>query len=152
MRTLDLTPLLKSTIGFDQMNRVFENAVGNKDVSYPPYNIEKISEDDYRITMALAGFAEDDLTIELDNGVLAISAEGNDEEADDDRFLHRGIAKRAFQRHFRLADTIKVLGAQFKNGLLMVDLQREIPEHLKPRKIEINKTASVQKIADNDAA
>ena len=152
MRTLDLSPLLKSTIGFDQMNRIFENAVGNKDISYPPYNIEKISEDDYRITMALAGFSEEDLNIELDNGVLAISADGSEEEVDEDRFLHRGIAKRAFQRHFRLADTIKVLGAQFKNGLLMIDLQREIPEHLKPRKIEINKTAKVKKIADNDAA
>ena len=111
MRALDLTPLLKSTIGFDQMSRIFENAIGNNDVSYPPYNIEKINDDDYRITMALAGFNEDDLNIELDNGVLAITADGNDEEVDSDRFLHRGIAKRAFTRHFRLADTIKVLGA-----------------------------------------
>ena len=153
MRTLDFSPLLKSTIGFDQMNRIFENAVGNNDISYPPYNIEKIDEDDYRITMALAGFSESDLNIELDNGVLTISAEGaEEEEIENDRFLHRGIAKRAFKRLFRLADTIKVLGAQFENGLLMVDLQREVPEHLKPRTIKINKTAEIKKLVDEDAA
>lgn len=153
MRALDLSPLLKSTIGFDQMNRIFENAAGNNDVSYPPYNIEKINEDDYRITMALAGFVEDDLKIELDSGVLAISADGTDEDVDTERFLHRGIAKRAFTRHFRLADTIKVLGAQFENGLLMIDLQREVPEHLKPRTIKIGKTASISKIMkEEDAA
>lgn len=152
MRTLDLSPLLKSTIGFDHMNRIFENAVGNNDVSYPPYNIEKISEDDYRITMALAGFSEDDLEIELDGGVLSISAEGAEDEADQERFLHRGIAKRAFKRHFRLAETIKVLGADFENGLLMIDLQREIPEHLKPRQIKINNAKSKPKLVDEDAA
>ncbi|MCC3860046.1 Hsp20 family protein [Pseudemcibacter aquimaris] len=152
MRTLDLSPLLKSTIGFDHMNRVFENAVGNNDVSYPPYNIEKISEDDYRITMALAGFSEDDLVIELDGGVLSITADGSEEEADPERFLHRGIAKRAFKRHFRLAETIKVLGAEFENGLLMIDLQREIPEHLKPRQIKIGKTVAKPKIVDENAA
>ncbi|MBL4601345.1 MAG: Hsp20 family protein [Emcibacteraceae bacterium] len=152
MRALDLTPLLKSTIGFDQMSRIFENAIGNNDVSYPPYNIEKINDDDYRITMALAGFNEDDLNIELDNGVLAITADGNDEEVDSDRFLHRGIAKRAFTRHFRLADTIKVLGAVFENGLLMIDLQREIPDHLKPRTIKIKKTTEIKKIIEEDAA
>ncbi len=152
MRTLDFSPLLKSTIGFDQMNRIFENAVGNNDVSYPPYNIEKIDEDDYRITMALAGFTEADLNIELDNGVLAISADGSEEDVDESRFLHRGIAKRAFKRHFRLADTIKVLGATFENGLLMIDLQREIPEHLKPRTIAINKTADVKKLVEDDVA
>ncbi|MCP5381918.1 MAG: Hsp20 family protein [Kordiimonadaceae bacterium] len=144
MRALDLSPLLKSTIGFDQMNRIFESAAGNNDISYPPYNIEKISDDDYRITMALAGFSEDDLKIELDNGVLTISADGGEDEADAERYLHRGIAKRAFTRHFRLADTIKVLGAQFENGLLMIDLQREVPEHLKPRTIKIGKTAEVK--------
>lgn len=152
MRALDLSPLLKSTIGFDQMNRLFENAIGNNDVSYPPYNIEKINEDDYRITMALAGFSDDDLSIELDNGLLAISADGAEEDVDTERFLHRGIAKRAFTRHFRLADTIKVLGAQFENGMLMIDLQREVPEHLKPRSIKISKTASVSKIIKEDAA
>lgn len=152
MRTLDFSPLLKSTIGFDQMNRIFENATHNSDVSYPPYNIEKIDEDDYRITMALAGFTEDDLNIELDSGVLAISADGSEEDVDETRFLHRGIAKRAFKRHFRLADTIKVLSASFENGLLMIDLQREVPEHLKPRTIAINKTAEVRKLVEDDVA
>ncbi|MDG1707116.1 MAG: Hsp20 family protein [Emcibacteraceae bacterium] len=148
MRTLDLSPLLKSTIGFDHMNRIFENASSNNDVSYPPYNIEKIAEDDYRITMALAGFTDDDLTIELDAGVLTISADGTEEEADSERFLHRGIAKRAFKRHFRLAETIRVLGAEFENGLLMIDLQREIPDHLKPRQIKINQTQVKPKLVD----
>ena len=134
------------------MSRIFENAVGNNDVAYPPYNIEKINEDDYRITMALAGFSEDDLNIELDNGVLTISADGSEEEQENDRFLHRGIAKRAFTRHFRLADTIKVLGAQFENGLLMIDLQRKIPDHLKPRTIKISKGADIKKLVDDDAA
>ncbi len=152
MRTLDLAPLLRSTIGFDQINRIFENAAGNSDISYPPYNIEKISEDDYRITMALAGFTESDLDIELDSGVLIVSAEGFDEQTDPDRFLHRGIAKRAFKRHFKLADTIKVLNAKFENGLLMIDLQREIPEHLKPRKIGINKSIDERKITKSKAA
>lgn len=151
MRTLDLSPLLKSTIGFDHMNRIFENAAGNNDVSYPPYNIEKLSEDDYRITMALAGFSDDDLFIELDAGVLTISAEGSDEEVDTERFLHRGIAKRAFKRQFRLAETIRVLSAEFKNGLLMIELQREIPEHLKPRQIKINGGAKPKIVKDNAA-
>lgn len=152
MRTLDLSPLLKSTIGFDHMNRIFETATSNNDVSYPPYNIEKLNEDDYRITMALAGFTDDDLNIELDAGVLTISADGSEDEADTDRFLHRGIAKRAFKRHFRLAETIRVLGADFENGLLMIDLQREIPEHLKPRQIKINNTQQKPKLVDEDAA
>ena len=115
-------------------------------------DIEKISKDDYRITMALAGFSEDDLEIELDAGVLSISAEGTEEEANQERFLHRGIAKRAFKRHFRLAETIKVLGAEFENGLLMIDLQREIPEHLKPRQIKINNTKVAPKLVDEEAA
>jgi len=152
MRTLDLAPLLRSTIGFDQINRIFENAAGNNDISYPPYDIEKISEDDYRITMALAGFSEKDINIELDSGVLIVSAEGPDEQEDTDRFLHRGIAKRAFSRHFKLADTIKVLDAKFVNGLLMIELQREVPEHLKPRKIAINAPEKRVKIAKEEAA
>lgn len=153
MRTLDLTPLLRSSIGFDQINRLFENVAGNNDVSYPPYNIEKISEDDYRITMALAGFTEEDLKVELDSGVLTVSAEAVENEEDTDRYLHRGIAKRAFKRHFRLADTIKVLNAKFENGLLMIDLQREIPEHLKPREIKINDNSKkTPKLVDENAA
>jgi molecular chaperone IbpA len=140
MRALDLAPLLRSTIGFDQINRLFENAIGNNEPAYPPYNIEKLSEDNYRITVALAGFTEDDLDITLHDGTLSISGKGASEEDQEEQneYLYRGIAKRAFERHFRLADTIKVLNAQFENGLLIIELQRIIPEHLKPRKIKIN--------------
>ncbi len=140
MRTMDLTPLLRSSIGFDHINRLLDTSLGSNEASYPPYNIEKVSEDDYRITIALAGFSEDDLDVAINEGVLIVSAKNNAEKEDEDdgRFLHRGIAKRSFERRFRLAETIRVMDAELKNGLLTIDLQREVPEHLKPRKIAIN--------------
>lgn len=120
-----------------------DNATGNNDSGYPPYDIEKIDEDDYRITMALSGFNENDLNIMVNDGVLVITA--NSPEEDEERhFLHRGIAKRAFERRFKLADTIRVLGASFENGLLVIDLQREVPEHLKPRQIKIQSGGSAK--------
>ncbi len=139
MRSLDLSPLLRSSVGFDHINRLLDNALGSNEATYPPYNIEKISDDDYRITVALAGFSEDDLDVTINEGVLIISANSTQETSDDeDRFLHRGIAKRSFERRFRLAETIRVIEAGLENGLLTIDLQREVPEHLKPRKININ--------------
>lgn len=140
MRTMDLTPLLRSSIGFDHINRLLDTSLGSNEASYPPYNIEKISEDDYRITIALAGFSEGDLDVVINEGVLIVSAKNSaeKEEEDDSRFLHRGIAKRSFERRFRLAETIRVMEAELENGLLIIDLQREVPEHLKPRKIAIN--------------
>ncbi|WP_138379600.1 Hsp20 family protein [Luteithermobacter gelatinilyticus] len=154
MRTPDLTPLMRSTIGFDHINRMFENLNNlNKEVTYPPYDIEKVSEDAYRITMALAGFTEDELDVSIQEGVLVISGKsGEEDEEAAERYLYRGIAKRAFERRFKLADTIRVLGATFENGLLVIDLEREVPEHLKPRKIEINKTGKKVKTISDKAA
>ena len=152
MRTMDLTPLLRTSIGFDHINRLLDNALGHNEPTYPPYNIEKISDDDYRITVALAGFAEADLDVTINEGVLIISANtGNDKEEDDSRYLHRGIAKRSFERRFRLAETIRVISAGLENGLLTVDLQREVPEHLKPRKITITSGQKKSKALDNEA-
>ncbi|MCF6197313.1 MAG: Hsp20 family protein [Alphaproteobacteria bacterium] len=155
MRTMDLTPLLRSSIGFDHINRLLDTALTNNEPSYPPYNIEKISEDDYRITVALAGFSEDDLDVTINEGVLIISArttQEKEEESDDGRYLHRGIAQRSFERRFRLAETIRVIGAALENGLLTIDLQREVPEHLKPRKININGKSKKPKVINDKAA
>ncbi len=154
MRTLDLTPLLRSSIGFDHINRLLDNSLGSNEASYPPYNIEKVSEDDYRITIALAGFSEDDLDVTINEGVLIVSAKNNNdkEEEDDSRFLHRGIAQRSFERRFRLAETIRVIDAALENGLLTIDLRREVPEHLKPRKINITRGKKKPKVIDDKAA
>ncbi len=148
MRAFDLSPLLRSTVGFDEFKRVFDTALrGDSDYSYPPYNIEKSGEDDYRISMAVAGFGEADLTITVEDGVLIIAGKGQSDDDEQSRnYLHRGIARRAFERRFRLADTIKVETAAFENGLLNIDLKREVPEHKKPRKIEIAKTVSAKVI------
>lgn len=139
MRSLDLTPLLRSSVGFDHINRLLDNSLTSNEATYPPYNIEKISEDDYRITVALAGFSEADLDVSINEGVLIVSANSPDkeEEHSESQFLHRGIARRSFERRFRLADTIRVVGATLEHGLLTIDLHREVPEHLKPRKINI---------------
>jgi len=141
MRTYDLTPLFRSTIGFDRLNSLLDAAFGEDGQNgYPPYNIEKVGEDAYRITMAVAGFGEKDLSIVAQESMLVISgrlqgdANGN---GDASRYLHRGIASRAFERKFSLADHIKVTGASLVNGLLHVDLVREVPEAKKPRQIQI---------------
>ncbi|MDA5194889.1 Hsp20 family protein [Govanella unica] len=140
MRSFDLSPLLRSTVGFDEINRLFETALrgDSSDTTYPPYNIEKVSDDTYHVSMAAAGFSPDELDITLQDGVLIISGKAKTEAEDKDRnYLYRGIARRAFERRFRLADTIKVVNASFENGLLNINLKREVPEHMKPRKIEI---------------
>jgi molecular chaperone IbpA len=144
MRAQILTPLLRSTIGFDRFDRLLDAAAraSEADRSYPPYNIEKTGEDDYRITMAVAGFAFADLDVTQAENVLVIRGKGaangdGNATTGANSFLHRGIARRAFERRFELADTIKVVGANLELGLLHVDLVREIPEHRKPRKIEI---------------
>ncbi|RMF07978.1 MAG: heat-shock protein [Alphaproteobacteria bacterium] len=148
MRSIDLTPLLRTTIGFDQINRLFDTVAGNGsgEATYPPYNIEKSGEDNYRISMALAGFSESDLDVTLQDGVLTIAGKAQQDE-EGRNFLYRGIAQRAFERRFRLADTIRVKGATFENGMLHVDLVREVPEHMKPRKIEIS-TGSQPKVIE----
>ncbi len=143
MRTYDLTPLFRSTIGFDRFNRLFEAAAkfDESAVAYPPYNIEKSGEDSYRITMAVAGVAESDLEVTAKEGSLIVSGKVQPER-EGATYLYRGIAGRAFERRFDLADTIKVVGANLENGLLHIDLVREIPEALKPRRIAIEAKAA----------
>jgi len=138
MRTLDFAPLLRSSIGFENLNRLVDFARGDTD-SYPPYNIEKTGDGVYRIQMALAGFTREEIDVTVqDNVLIIIGRAAEPSDADKREFLHRGIAKRAFERRFQLADTIKVTSAGYENGLLNVELVREIPEHKKPRRIAID--------------
>lgn len=136
MTSFDFSPLFRSTIGFDRLGRLFDEALVDEGTSYPPYNIEKTGEDAYRITMAVAGFGEDDISIVTQENTLHVS--GKAKTADEkSEFLYRGIAGRAFERRFQLADHIKVNGAQLVNGLLHVDLVREVPEAKRPRQIKV---------------
>jgi molecular chaperone IbpA len=137
MRTFDLSPLYKTTIGFDRLGQLMDQMSADTTANgYPPYNIERLDENEYRITMAVSGFAEKDIEIEIKEETLLVRGhQGEDQEVRD--FLYRGIAARAFERRFRLADHVQVKGAKLENGLLHIDLVREIPEALKPRKIEI---------------
>lgn len=146
MRGYDFAPLYRATVGFDQiadlMDRVLTNEVSQP--TYPPYNIEKTADDAYRISIAVAGFSDDDLTVEVKDGALHVSArKANDDEGR--TFLHRGIATRAFQRRFHLADHVRVVGASHENGMLHIDLKREIPDALKPRRIAIAKADVIEK-------
>ena len=141
MRTYDFSPLFRSTIGFDRLTNIMDAAMRQNDVteSYPPYNIQKTGENSYCITLAVAGFSEEELEIISHDGNLVIEGRVKpNEENSENIFLHRGIAGRAFKRSFQLADHIKITGANLSNGLLNVELVREIPEELKPRKIEIS--------------
>jgi len=138
MRTFDLSPLLRSSIGFENLSRLAEFAArGDEGGGYPPYNIEKTGENAYRIQMAVAGFAESELDITVQENTLTVTGKTAETENGDRQFLHRGIAKRAFERRFQLADVIKVTGATYEHGLLNIDLVREIPEEKKPRKVVI---------------
>jgi len=141
MRTsTDLSPLYRSFIGFDHLAGLIDKAArSEKQSSYPPYNIELLAEDKYRITMAVAGFSESELDIESKQNHLVITGtKESNNEGSTRKFLHQGIAERNFERKFQLGDHVKVIGAFMENGLLHVDLEREIPEALKPRKIAIN--------------
>jgi molecular chaperone IbpA len=136
MRTYDLSPLFRSSIGFDRLSRLIEASQATEAVAYPPYNIEKLGENAYRITMAVAGFGEGDIDIVVQDNALTVRGKAQ-AEPETAQFLHRGIAGRAFERLFQLADHVEVEGARLENGLLHVELVRRIPEQLKPRKIEI---------------
>ncbi|MFC0118559.1 Hsp20 family protein [Pseudoalteromonas xiamenensis] len=140
MRTVDLSPLYRSFIGFDHLASLMDAAARtDKQPSFPPYNIELLEQDRYQITMAVAGFVEEELTIESENNTLKVVGQKADKADERERkFIHQGIAERNFERKFQLGDHVKVLGASLEHGLLKIDLQREIPEALKPRKIEIN--------------
>lgn len=147
MRTFDFAPLLRSSVGFENLNRLVDAATRGEGNAYPPYNIEKLGDDAYRISMAVAGFAEDELDVTVHENVLIISGRVAEREEDETReFLHRGIGTRAFERRFELADTIKVTGADYAHGLLNIELAREIPEEKKPRKIAIGGDAGPTRI------
>jgi molecular chaperone IbpA len=138
MRSFDLSPLFRSSVGFDHLDKLFDAAFreASRDVSYPPYNIAKTGTDKYRITMAVAGFAEKDLDLTVHDNVLSVKGRIK-ENGPQVEYLHRGIAQRAFEHKFQLADHVRVVGASLVNGLLDVELERVVPEEMKPRKIEI---------------
>ena len=138
MRNLDFAPLYRSTVGFDQIANMMDRVLTTEATqpSYPPYNIEKLEDDAYRISIAVAGFSEADLSVEVREKSLIISARKADEEVDKS-YLHRGIATRAFERRFHLADHVVVTGAAHSDGMLHIELERQVPDALKPRQIQI---------------
>lgn len=153
MRSYDLSPLYRTTVGFDRLFDLLDNVGKVETGGYPPYNIERLDENDYRITLAVAGFSEDELDIVFHENTLSVV--GKRPESDDGRtFLHQGIAGRSFERRFQLAEHVKVVGASLANGLLNIDLKREIPEAMKPRKIAINNgdSSNIKILKGQDAA
>ncbi|HBC09438.1 MAG TPA: hypothetical protein DC046_17915 [Rhodospirillaceae bacterium] len=138
MRTIDFTPLFRHSVGFDRLERLLDSAMRHDDGnSYPPYNIEQLGEDTYRITMAVAGFGESDLEVTVNDGTLIVTGKHADGQDENVVYVHRGIAGRAFERRFQLADHIEVKGGALENGLLHIELERVVPDEKKPRKIEI---------------
>ena len=141
MTTFDFAPLYRTSVGFDRLASLMNSATrqdqGN---SYPPYNIRTTGEDHYQITMAVAGFSEHDIDITTEQNRLLVSGNRNDETEEQGEYLHRGIATRSFERRFNLADHVKVVSASLENGLLHIDLERELPEAMKPRTIKIGKS------------
>lgn len=139
MVNFDLAPLFRTTVGFDRLMDLVENgmAAAKSETGYPPYNIEKLGEDQYRVTLAVAGFNREDLDIVVEENQLTVTGQVADRSEGEKHYLHRGIARRAFRHRFEIADNVKVLGADLANGLLSIELKREVPEELKPRRIEI---------------
>jgi len=148
MRTFDPTPLFRATVGFDRMADLLDRVMAAEvnAPTYPPYNIEKTDENAYRISIAVAGFAAEDLSVEVKENALHVAARKATDEAEGRTFLHRGIATRAFERRFHLADHVRVSGAIHADGMLHIDLVREVPEALKPRRIEIARAAAPQMV------
>ncbi|HAT6344495.1 TPA: Hsp20 family protein [Aeromonas hydrophila] len=136
MRSIDFSPLYRSAIGFDRLANLLESAASNGNAGYPPYNIEQLGDSDYRISMAVAGFTQEELELSFQENLLTVK--GNKQADTERNYLYQGIAERGFERRFQLADYVRVKGADLKNGLLHIDLVREVPEAMKPRKIEIN--------------
>ena len=153
MRSFDFAPLYRATVGFDQiadlMDRLLTDNVGTQ--TYPPYNIEKVGDDAWRISIAVAGFTDDELSVETRDNALVVSARKAAED-EGKTYLHRGIATRAFERRFTLADHVRVTGATHVNGMLHIDLHREVPEALKPRRIEIVRGDAVEARAVEEKA
>ena len=151
MRTIDFSPLFRHSVGFDRMQRLMDSAQQTEQSNaYPPYNIEQDGENGYNVTLAVAGFAPSDIDITLSERTLVVSGKIADSEGER-TFLHRGIAGRAFERRFELADHIEVKGAAIENGLLQIGLERVVPEEQKPRKIEINATTGAKTIEQKAA-
>ena len=147
----DLSPLYRSTVGFDRLAQLLDNAGSFEVPTYPPYNIERVSDDEYRVTMAVAGFGRDDITIEVKQNTLTVSGKKAEKTEQKGEFLHQGIAQRAFERRFQLADFVQVEGAELDHGLLHIALKREIPEAMKPRTIAI-KGSNEPKVIENKKA
>ena len=151
MRHAEFAPFYRSAIGFDRLFQLLDQSAGyDSESTYPPYNIERTGENAYRITLAVAGFAQNELTIEVKEQTLSVAGEKAPEAAEK-TYLHRGIAARAFERRFQLADHVDVTGAKFENGLLHVDLVRNVPESKKPRTIAIGTSGGVQQLEANAA-
>lgn len=151
MRTIDFSPLFRSSVGFDHLARMLESANRVEGSSYPPYNIELLDEDQYRVSMAVAGFAEAEIDITVEQNTLTISGKKADDEGSR-QYLHQGIATRGFERKFQLADHVKVVSARLENGLLHVELQREVPETMKPRKVAIQSGETLIENKTDEAA
>jgi len=155
MNTIDLSPLYRSTVGFDRLGALLDSALRtDQGSSFPPYNIEVTGNDRYAITLAVAGFDQSDLDIQVEGGLLSVRGKKGDDGKQEHKYLHQGIASRTFERKFNLADHVEVTGAQLANGLLTVNLTKEIPETMKPKTIAINTSGNViqHKVEDNKAA
>ena len=150
MRNFDPTPFWRSTVGFDRLFDMLDQSSRLAEDSYPPYNIERTGEDHYRISLALAGFTPDQVTITAEQNVLTV--EGRKADKEEHQYLYQGISARPFRRAFNLADYVQVKGASFEGGLLKIDLVREVPEAMKPRRIAINTGSDNQKIEHKKAA
>jgi molecular chaperone IbpA len=147
MRHIDFTPLYRSTVGFDRLFNLLDSVSGYDQgpTAYPPYNIERLGENEYRITMAVAGFGQDELRVDVKEQTLTVAGEKKPEDKERE-FLHRGIAARTFERRFQLADHVEVKGADLKDGLLHIDLVRNVPERLKPRTIAIGNGSGTKQV------
>ena len=144
MRHIDFTPLYRSTVGFDHFVDMFDNIFTNQvsQESYPPFNIEKIDEENYRISIASAGFSQEDFLIEVENQQLTVGVRASKREKQTS-YLHKGIAQRSFEKRFKLADHVHVTSASYEHGMLNIDLVKEVPEALKPRRIEISNSKKI---------
>jgi molecular chaperone IbpA len=152
MRTFDLSPLFRASVGFDNLARVLDSVTRLDDAhfAYPPYNIVKSDQDSYRITFAVAGFGPEEIDVQVENNTLTVKGRPVQEQTET-VYLHRGIAGRAFERRFELADHIQVAGARLENGLLHIDMKREVPEALKPRKIQVSTGGKPQQVLSQAA-
>jgi len=144
MRHIDFTPIYRSTVGFDHFVDMFDNIFTNQvsQESYPPFNIEKIDEENYRISIALAGFSQENFLIEVENQQLTVGVRASKRE-EQSSYLHKGIAQRSFEKRFKLADHVHVTSASYEHGMLHIDLVKEVPEALKPRRIEISNSKTI---------